>query len=173
MLFIFRLKIRFVHVRSRIRKQTKPVLLLHTWPTTFLEFYEFIPLLLKPPDAETLAFDVVAPCLPGFGWSDGALYKGLGPFEMAILLQNLMIQLNYREFLVHGGGWGGVIATNIAKIFPNNVIALHSTSCYTTYSESLINDLDDTGSPIITLDEPDTFYFPIIRSDTIGKLYLR
>lgn len=45
-----------------------PLLLLHGWPGTVREFYDIIPLLTKPSN-DKIAFEVIAPSLPGYGWS--------------------------------------------------------------------------------------------------------
>ena len=49
-----------------------PLLLTHGWPSSFLEYLELLPLLTDPAGhggAAADAFSVVAPSLPGFGFS--------------------------------------------------------------------------------------------------------
>ena len=49
-----------------------PLLLTHGWPSSFLEYLKLLPLLTDPAGhggAEADAFSVVAPSLPGFGFS--------------------------------------------------------------------------------------------------------
>lgn len=63
--------IHFVHVRSAVPDAT-PLMLVHGWPGSFLEFERLIGPLTDPVAhggrAED-AFDVVIPSLPGFGFS--------------------------------------------------------------------------------------------------------
>lgn len=46
-------------------KRVVPLLLLHGWPGSVREFYDFIPLLTNPNDKSPVAFEVIAPSLPG------------------------------------------------------------------------------------------------------------
>lgn len=105
-----------------------PLLLLHGWPGSVREFYELIPKLIAP-NSEGVGFEVIAPSLPGFGWSESASQPGLGPAEAAVIVRNLMIKLGHKKFLVQGGDWGSAIGTNVAVLFPDNVIGFHSNNC--------------------------------------------
>ena len=65
-------RIHFIHAKSR-DPNAIPVLLLHGWPSTFVQMLDLIPLLTDPaahglPNAPS--FHVVAASLPGFGFSD-------------------------------------------------------------------------------------------------------
>lgn len=82
-------------------KNVVPLLLLHGWPGSTREFMEIIPKLTKA-NGDT-AFIVVAPSLPGYGFSEGAAKPGLGPTEVGVVLRNLMIRLGYNKFLIQGG----------------------------------------------------------------------
>ncbi|CAG7826289.1 unnamed protein product, partial [Allacma fusca] len=77
------LKIHFQHVtstnNSKYRK-TRPLLLLHGWPGSFIEFQKIIPLLIDPKDSD-VNFELVIPSLPGYGFSEGAVRPGLGLVE--------------------------------------------------------------------------------------------
>lgn len=46
------------------------MLLLHGWPGSVREFFDFIPILTKETNITDYAFEVVAPSLVGYGWSD-------------------------------------------------------------------------------------------------------
>lgn len=76
------------------------MLLLHGWPGSVREFYELIPKLTKPKD--DTVFVVVAPSLPGYGFSEAASVAGLNPLEMSIIFRNLMLRLGYNRFLIQG-----------------------------------------------------------------------
>lgn len=107
-----------------------PLLLLHGWPGSVLEFTEAIPRLIVPQCLEVggaggvcFVFDVVAPSLPGYGWSDGAA-KPIGSEggELDVLgvgriMLELMRRLGYGErFWIQGGDWGGIIAASMAQL---------------------------------------------------------
>src|SRR5207249_9804364 len=65
------LRIHFVHERARSGEGI-PLILTHGWPSTFLELLPLVPYLTDPKahDIEGLAFDLVIPSLPGYGFSE-------------------------------------------------------------------------------------------------------
>lgn len=89
------------------------MLLLHGWPGSVREFYELIPKLITVSSKTGVQFTVVAPSLPGYGWSEGASIPGLATTEMAVIFRNLMLKLGYSKFLVQGGDWGYGIFNNL------------------------------------------------------------
>lgn len=70
-LCIYSLKIHFIHAKpTNVEgKKVLPLLLMHGWPGTVREFYDFIPLLTTGSDKSEYVFEVIAPSLPGYGWS--------------------------------------------------------------------------------------------------------
>ena len=59
----------------------KPLLMVHGWPGSFYEFYKIIPLLTDPEKhglSNELAFEVVCPSIPGYGFSEASSKKGTG-----------------------------------------------------------------------------------------------
>lgn len=55
-----------------------PLLLLHGWPSSILDFLEVIKPLAHPGDASTVAFDVVVPSQTGYLWSSSPTVDGFG-----------------------------------------------------------------------------------------------
>lgn len=125
------LKVHFIHVKPKKSegKKVLPLILLHGWPGTVREFYDIIPLLTTPNDKSDYVFEVVAPSLPGYGWSQGASKINFGPAQMSIVLRNLMLRLGHEKFVVQGGDWGSIVGSNMAAIFPENVLGYHSNMC--------------------------------------------
>lgn len=66
------------------------------------------------------------PSLPGFGYSDKPATTGWGTEKIAAAWVQLMERLGYREFLAHGGDWGGNITTVLAGRFPERVLGVHT-----------------------------------------------
>lgn len=62
-------------ITKSISLQVLPLLLLHGWPGSIREFYETIPKLITPRKGYDFVFEVIAPSLPGFIYSD--VSKGL------------------------------------------------------------------------------------------------
>ncbi len=92
----------------------KPLILSHGWPGSIVEFVDFIDLLAHPENhGGTVddAFDVVAPSLPGFGFS-GRPPRPYGPRKMAGIFNSLMTNvLGYETYIAQGGDWGGAISS--------------------------------------------------------------
>jgi len=91
-----------------------PLIISHGWPGTIVEFLDFIDLLAHPErhggDIND-AFDVVAPSLPGFGFSSRPP-RPYGPRQMARVFNTLMTQtLGYDSYVAQGGDWGGAISS--------------------------------------------------------------
>ena len=101
-----------------------PLIITHGWPGSVVEFLDFIDLLAHPEDhgGDPLdAFDVVAPSLPGYGFSgppmrDNASTGPIGPRAIAGLWHRLMHEkLNYRRpYGAQGGDWGAVVSSWLA-----------------------------------------------------------
>jgi len=120
------LGIHFLHRRS-LRTDATPLIMTHGWPGSVAEFVDIVEELADPKDANTPAFHVVAPSLPGFGYSDKPATTGSGTEKIAATWVKLMERLGYSKFVAHGGDWGGVITTILAGRFPEHVLGIHST----------------------------------------------
>ena len=120
------LGIHFLHRRSR-RADATPVVVTHGWPGSIAEFIDVIDELADPTASDAPAFHVVAPSLPGFGYSDKPTTTGWGTEKIAAAWVELMARLGYHRFLAHGGDWGGNITTVLAGRFPDRVLGIHST----------------------------------------------
>jgi len=86
----------------------------HGWPGSIVEFLEIIEPLAHPErfgGSVDDAFDVIAPSLPGFGFS-GRPVRPIGPRKMADIFNTLMTTvLGYDSYLAQGGDWGGAISS--------------------------------------------------------------
>ncbi|KAL7943590.1 alpha/beta-hydrolase [Trichoderma barbatum] len=115
----------FVHHRSP-RDDAIPLLFIHGWPGSFLEVGNIIDDLTNPPNRSVPAFHVVAPSIPGFGFSPAPQHPGFGPVEASHAFNSLMNQLGYEKYVIQGGDFGGVILRFQAHLFPNNVVSVLS-----------------------------------------------
>ena len=59
-----------------------PLLLVHGWPGSVVEFQKIIPMLTTPRDNRNFVFEVVIPSLPGYGFSQAAVRPGMGPAQV-------------------------------------------------------------------------------------------
>lgn len=138
---IFGLDLHFIHAKppTRSKARTIPLLMLHGWPGSVVEFYKIIPMLTTPVAGRNFVFEVVAPSLPGYGFSEAAARPGMGPAQMGQMFVKLMERLGHEKFYVQGGDWGAVITEAISKIFPDRVYGMHSNMCSTITSLKLID----------------------------------
>lgn len=95
-----------------------PFLLLHGWPGSIMELYKVIPLLTTPKPEYDFVFEVIAPSLPGFGFSSSATIPGLSSTHTAVVFKNFMLRLGFNKFYVQGGDWGSAITADISALFP-------------------------------------------------------
>lgn len=91
-----------------------PLIISHGWPGSVVEFMQIIEPLAHPErfggNVED-AFTVVAPSLPGFGFS-GRPPRPWGPRRIAQTFNTLMTDvLGYENYIAQGGDWGGAIST--------------------------------------------------------------
>ncbi|VDN22561.1 unnamed protein product [Gongylonema pulchrum] len=125
------IEVHFIHMKPAkgTYKVIVPLLLVHGWPSNVFEFYKIIPMLVDPvqqlgSDVD-LAFEVVAPSIPGFAWSSAPKKTGFNTEATARIFWKLMTRLGFSRFLLQGGDWGSPITTSIALYFPQHVIGLH------------------------------------------------
>ena len=109
------LGIHFLHARSP-HPDAFPLVLTHGWPGSTVEFMKVIGPLTDPVahggDAAD-AFHVVAPSLPGFGFSDKPARTGWGVERIATAWDELMVRLGYERYGAQGGDWGSSVTTRI------------------------------------------------------------
>jgi microsomal epoxide hydrolase len=120
-------QIHFVHARSR-HADALPLLIVHGWPGSVVEFLDVIPRLTDPEahggGAED-AFHVVAPSLPGYGFSEPPRAPGWDIRRVAHAFVELMERLGYPRYGAQGGDWGAQIVTRLAALDPEHCAALH------------------------------------------------
>jgi pimeloyl-ACP methyl ester carboxylesterase len=121
------IEMHFIHEKGSGSNPT-PLLLMHGWPGSVVEFLHIIEKLAHPEKFGGKiedAFDVIAPSLPGFGFS-GRPSKPIGPRKMASILNKLMIEnLKYKNYLAQGGDWGATIANWIGYDHSKFCKAIH------------------------------------------------
>ena len=121
------LDIHFIHQRSPV-PGAKPVLITHGWPGSVFEFVKVIGPLTNPQaqgGKVPQAFHVVAPSIPGFGFSDQPKGRGYDPAKMARIFAKLMERLGYERYGLQGGDYGSALSRQLAIQFPERGIGLH------------------------------------------------
>jgi epoxide hydrolase len=115
--------VHFIHVRSP-RPDALPLIMTHGWPGSVVEFLDVIGPLADPgPDG--VAFHVVCPSLPGFGFSGKPADPGWGPPRIARAWAELMDRLGYDRYAAQGGDWGSGVTSSLAEQYPDRIVGIH------------------------------------------------
>lgn len=119
--------IHFLHVESAEPNAT-PLVLLHGWPGSILEFLGIIEPLTNPTTHGGKAEDAVhliIPSLPGFGFSGPTNDVGWNTKRSADVIAELMTRLGYDRYGVQGGDMGQFVATDLGREHADHVIGIH------------------------------------------------
>jgi len=125
------LDIHFIHEKGK-GPNPIPLVITHGWPSCFFEMTKIIPLLADPAshggDAAD-SFDVVAPSLPGFGFSDHAQDRGMEVQRVAGMWNKLMTEnLGYPKFAAQGGDIGSGVTARLGFAHSDTLFGIHLTS---------------------------------------------
>jgi pimeloyl-ACP methyl ester carboxylesterase len=120
--------VHFLH-ESGTGSSAVPLLLLHGWPSTSLQMLKILPLLADPAAFGADpgdAFDVVAPDLPGYGFSDRPTRPGVDNAAIAEWLHTLMTrELGHDRYAIRASDLGAGVASSLAMAHPEAVLGLH------------------------------------------------
>jgi microsomal epoxide hydrolase len=121
------LDVHFIHQRGKGPKPL-PLVITHGWPGSVAEFVRIIGPLTDPAahggDAAD-AFDVVAPSMPGYGFSGHPTEPGMDPERIAALWSELMEGLGYGRFGAQGGDWGSMVTTYLGYRHADRLAGIH------------------------------------------------
>ncbi len=117
------LDIQFLHVRSP-HADALPLVITHGWPGSVIEVMGVIEALANPEDGGQ-AFHVVAPSLPGFGFSGKPKHTGWGVEKIGRAWGELMARLGYDRWVAQGGDWGSAVTTAIGVQQVQGCIGIH------------------------------------------------
>lgn len=119
--------VHFIHVPS-VETNATPLLLVHTYPGSFVDFLDMIGPLTDPVAhggrAED-AFSVVVPSIPGFGFSTPLVDRGWTMARAARTFDTLMRRLGYKTYGTHGSDGGAMISRELGLLEPEGFIGAH------------------------------------------------
>jgi pimeloyl-ACP methyl ester carboxylesterase len=121
------LAIHALHARSP-EPDALPLVLTHGWPGSVVEFLAVLGPLTDPRahgGDPADAFHVVAPSLPGYGWSDAPSRTGWGADRVAEAWDDLMGALGYDRYGAQGGDWGAMVTEHLGRHAPDRVVGVH------------------------------------------------
>lgn len=122
------LDMHFIHQRSE-NPNAIPLMIVHGWPGSVAEFSKIVGPLTDPvAHGGDIAdsYHVIAPSLPGFGFSQRPSEPGYSPEKIAHILAGLMERLGYEQYAIAGGDWGAIINRHLANNYSERLLGLHS-----------------------------------------------
>ena len=120
-------RVHFYHVRSP-EPDALPLIVTHGYPGSVAEFLDVLGPLSDPVrhgGDRADAFHVIAPSIPGYGFSGPTRQRGFDMGKVAEVNIRLMEMLGYDRYVAQGGDWGAGISTAMAFKAPERLIALH------------------------------------------------
>jgi pimeloyl-ACP methyl ester carboxylesterase len=164
--------IHFIHVRSP-RRDALPLVLTHGWPSSPFEFRDVIGPLTDPGAygaGDAPAFHVIAPGLPGYGFSTPLRETGWGNlFRVAQAWAQLMSRLGYNRYAVHGTDAGSGVALLLPMVDPEHLVGVHLTGTIPAMPFGPPIPLDDLSG----IDRVRAERFNAYQSDGLGYLHLQ
>ncbi|HEY0671717.1 MAG TPA: alpha/beta fold hydrolase [Longimicrobiales bacterium] len=140
--------IHFVHARSA-NSNALPLMLLHGWPGSFVEFVRVIGPLIDPGangGNDEDAFHVIIPSIPGFGFSVPVRDAGWNTGRAGRAFGVLMERLGYERYGVHGSDVGAGIAGALTSAAHAHVAGAH----FASDPPSAVSFAMFTGDPAAT-----------------------
>lgn len=125
--------VHFLHIRSEDPKAI-PLMLVHGYPSSFVEFINIIDLLANPSAngiQSTVSFHLIVPSIPGFGFSTFTNDQSWDLIKIAALFGELMTVLGYDKFAVHGTDMGAGITGMLSGIAGHRLLGTHVNTDYT------------------------------------------
>ncbi len=122
----------FLHVRSP-EPDALPVILTHGWPSSIVDFMQIIGPLANPRahgGDPADAFHVVAPSIPGFGFSGPTHDTGWNLHRITKAFAVLMSRLGYQRYGAHGGDFGAWVSPQLGRLDPERVVGVHTNGLF-------------------------------------------
>ena len=142
------LDIHFLHVRSP-HPDAAPLILTHGWPGSVVEVLEVIGPLSDPTahgGRVEDAFHVVAPSLPGYGFSGKPERNGWDAAKVGEAWAVLMARLGYDRWFAQGGDWGAIVTTIMGAQAPQGLAGIHTNM---PIAKILPEDRDDQDPAVL------------------------
>ena len=119
--------VHFVHVLSA-EPGALPLIIIHGWPGSIVEFAKVIDPLADPRSHggdPADAFHVIAPSIPGFGFSGPTRETGWDLDRVTVVFAELMERLEYDFYGAHGGDFGALVSPALGRLHPDRVVGVH------------------------------------------------
>jgi len=124
--------VHFLHIRSA-QPDAFPLIVTHGWPGSIVEFLDIIGPLTDPRSHgldPAIAFDLVIPSIPGYGFSGPTTEAGWNNVRIARAWAELMRRLGYERYGAVGNDAGSMISPEVGRIDPDHVAGVHVTQIF-------------------------------------------
>jgi pimeloyl-ACP methyl ester carboxylesterase len=124
--------VHFLHVRSP-EPDALPLIMTHGWPGSVVEYLNVIEPLTDPRRHRAnpgLAFDLVIPSVPGYGFSGPTTERGWNNNRIAAAWVELMKRLGYDRYGAAGNDAGSMISPEVGRLDPERVVGVHVTQVF-------------------------------------------
>jgi pimeloyl-ACP methyl ester carboxylesterase len=122
------------------KKDAIPIVFMHGWPGSFIEFLPMLENVRKQYDAKNLPYHIIIPSLPGYTLSAPLPTDKNWTMELsAEIIHKLMINLGFEKYLAQGGDVGSFEARILAHEH-EECVAIHREYLY--ISSSGYNEAD-------------------------------
>jgi epoxide hydrolase len=111
-------RVHFLHTRSATEGAI-PLVLVHGWPGSVVEFLDTVPLLRE-------RFHAVVVSMPGYGFSGPTSERGVDIAKVAAAVDDVMAQLGYDRYVAQGGDWGALVVRHLGEHYGSRAVAIHT-----------------------------------------------
>jgi microsomal epoxide hydrolase len=135
-----------IHARSP-EPNAMPLIITHGWPGSVAEFLDVIEPLRDPRNHggdPADAFHIVAPSIPGYGWSGPTSESGWDVRRVAEAWKVLMARLGYARYGAQGGDWGSMISSQLAVVDAEHVAGMHVNMVLGLPDDSKLTEVEQT-----------------------------
>jgi len=150
--------VHFLHVRSP-EPNAFPLIVTHGWPGSIVEFLDVIGPLTDPRahgGDPAVAFDLVIPSMPGYGFSGPTREPGWNLYRIAAAWVELMRRLGYERYGAVGNDAGSMISPEVGRLDPEHVVGFYlwnSLDADTTYLRVAFCGTVEPSADVVALDE--------------------
>lgn len=107
------------------KKDAVPIVFMHGWPGSFVEFLPILGLLREKYSTKDLPYHIVVPSLPGYTLSSGGpLDRDWTVKDTARVIDKLMNNLGFTKYIAQGGDVGSFVGTTLALDY-DSCVAVH------------------------------------------------
>jgi epoxide hydrolase len=103
-----------------------PLVLVHGWPGSIVEFLDVLPLLRE-------RFHAVVFSMPGCGFSGPTTELGVDTAKVAAAVDDVMGQLGYTRYVAQGGDWGALVVRYLGEHYSHHVAAIHTNMLFSPF----------------------------------------